>query len=146
MHCSNKIVQSKKAPKPALSRNWNLGILDSSLPPKPNVISNLIVPYEDTDLPQIDDNLLASSPGLSVDASPTLSDQSISSVEYMVENRNAIPEYAESSSYTDLEKDDKIVNIDSNLMDPQLCGTFACDIFEYLRASEVRIATVLIIT
>ncbi|KAL1214570.1 Cyclin-A1-2 [Cardamine amara subsp. amara] len=137
VHCSNKIGQSKKAPKPALSRNWNLGILNSDLPPKSNVKSNIIVPYEDTELPQTDDNLLASSPGLSVDASPTQSDQSIPSVECMVESSITLPEYAE-PSYTELEKDDMIVNIDSNLVDPQLCGAFACDIYEYLRVSEVK--------
>lgn len=129
MHCSNKIGQSKKATKPALSRNWNLGILDSDLPPKLNAKSNIIVPYEDIGLPQCNDNLLASSPGSSVDASLTQSDQSIST-------RIALPEYAE-SSFTDLGKDDKIVNIDSNLVDPQLCAVIACDIFEHLRASEV---------
>ncbi|KAK4572686.1 hypothetical protein RGQ29_030923 [Quercus rubra] len=30
----------------------------------------------------------------------------------------------------------KIVNIDNNYMDPQLCATIACDIYQHLRASE----------
>ncbi|CAH2067721.1 unnamed protein product [Thlaspi arvense] len=147
VHCSNKIGQSKKASKPALSRNWNLGILeDKRLPPKPNAKSNTIVPHEDDiGLPQVNDNLLASSQGSSVDASPNQSDLSISTrdsfksteVEYMVESSIALPENAE-SSYTDLGKDDKIVNIDDNLMDPQLCGAFSHDIYEHLRESEVK--------
>ncbi|ESQ27381.1 hypothetical protein EUTSA_v10018521mg [Eutrema salsugineum] len=142
VHCSNKIGQSKKAPKTALSRNRNLGILDSGLPPKPNEKSNIIVPYEDIDLPQPNENLLASSQGSSVDASPTQSASTRDSskspkVEYMVDSSIALPEHAD-SSYSDLGKDDKIVNIDSNLMDPQLCGAFSYDIYEHLRESEVK--------
>ncbi|OIW04510.1 hypothetical protein TanjilG_13892 [Lupinus angustifolius] len=38
----------------------------------------------------------------------------------------------------ELERDDKIVNIDKNYMDPQLCATYACDIYKHLRASEVK--------
>lgn len=40
---------------------------------------------------------------------------------------------------SDMKKMDKnqIVNIDSNNADPQLCATFACDIYKHLRASEV---------
>lgn len=32
---------------------------------------------------------------------------------------------------------DKFVNIDSNDKDPQLCATYACDIYKHLRAAEV---------
>lgn len=145
VRCSNKICQSKKSQKPALSRNWNLGILDSGLPPKPNAKSNILVPYEDIRLPQRSDNLLSSSPISSLDASPTQAtvslDHSISTckspkVEYMVDTTISLPEYAESSE-TDLGNDDMIVNIDSNLVDPQLCGAFASDIYEHLRSMEV---------
>lgn len=135
VHCSNKIGQSKKAPKPALSRNWNLGILDCGLPPKSNAKSNIIVPYEDTELPQINDNLLASSPLSAVNASPTQSDQSISTHDSFTSSTD-LPEYVE-SLYTDLGKDDEVVNIDCDFMDPQLCAAFACDIYEHLRVSEV---------
>ncbi|KAK4708266.1 hypothetical protein R3W88_029191 [Solanum pinnatisectum] len=38
----------------------------------------------------------------------------------------------------DLESGDKIVNIDNNLVDPQLCSTMACDIYKHLRASEAK--------
>ncbi|XP_006302208.2 cyclin-A1-2 [Capsella rubella] len=142
VHCSNKIGQSKKAPKPALSRNWNLGIRDCGLPPKSIAKSNVIVPYEDTELQQIEEYLLSSSPLSSLDVSPTQSDQLRSSletpkVEYMVENTTALPEYDDSSN-TDFGNDDQIVNIDSNFIDPQLCGTFACDIYEHLRVSELE--------
>ena len=33
--------------------------------------------------------------------------------------------------------DDKIIDVDENYMDPQLCATFDCDIYKHLRASEV---------
>ncbi|XP_022766336.1 cyclin-A1-1-like [Durio zibethinus] len=44
-------------------------------------------------------------------------------------NRDAIAE---------TEMDDKIIDVDDNYMDPQLCATFACDIYKHLRASEVK--------
>ncbi|GER49159.1 cyclin family protein [Striga asiatica] len=37
-----------------------------------------------------------------------------------------------------IESDKKIVDIDENLDDPQLCATIACDIYKHLRASEVK--------
>lgn len=111
-----------------------MGILDCGLPPKSNANSNIIVPYEDTELPQIDDSLLSSSPGLSVDASPTHSDPSISTHDSL---KSHIVEHMVESSTDDGNDDDEIVNIDSDLMDPQLCASFAFDIYEHLRASEV---------
>ncbi|KAK4572747.1 hypothetical protein RGQ29_030965 [Quercus rubra] len=38
----------------------------------------------------------------------------------------------------EMETDDKIVNVDNNYMDPQLCATIACDIYQHLRASEAK--------
>ncbi|OIW02453.1 hypothetical protein TanjilG_05046 [Lupinus angustifolius] len=38
----------------------------------------------------------------------------------------------------ELEGEDKIINIDNNYMDPQLCATYACDIYKHLRASESK--------
>lgn len=37
-----------------------------------------------------------------------------------------------------VESDVKIVNVDENLNDPQLCATIACDIYKHLRATEVQ--------
>lgn len=37
-----------------------------------------------------------------------------------------------------IEAGDKIVNVDDNLEDPQLCATIACDIYKHLRASEAK--------
>nr|BAE06271.1 cyclin A [Scutellaria baicalensis] len=37
-----------------------------------------------------------------------------------------------------LESGDKIVDVDENLDDPQLCATIACDIYKHLRASEAK--------
>ncbi|KAL3641240.1 Cyclin-A1-1 [Castilleja foliolosa] len=36
------------------------------------------------------------------------------------------------------ELDDKVVDVDMNLDDPQLCATMACDIYKHLRASESK--------
>jgi len=38
----------------------------------------------------------------------------------------------------EMETDEKIVNVDGNYSDPQLCATIACDIYQHLRASEVQ--------
>lgn len=40
----------------------------------------------------------------------------------------------------ELEKGDKFVNVDNNYADPQLCASFACDIYKHLRASEVYLS------
>ncbi|KAK7268813.1 hypothetical protein RIF29_21522 [Crotalaria pallida] len=37
-----------------------------------------------------------------------------------------------------LEREDKIVNIDNNYMDLQLCATYACDIYKHLPSSEAK--------
>ncbi|KAK7275614.1 hypothetical protein RIF29_16733 [Crotalaria pallida] len=37
-----------------------------------------------------------------------------------------------------LEREDKIVNIDNNYLDLQLCATYVCDIYKHLRASEAK--------
>ncbi|XP_065848236.1 cyclin-A1-1-like [Euphorbia lathyris] len=42
------------------------------------------------------------------------------------------------SILADMETDNKIVNLDDNFEDPQLCATFACDIYKHLRASESK--------
>ncbi|KAK1371165.1 Cyclin-A1-1 like [Heracleum sosnowskyi] len=38
----------------------------------------------------------------------------------------------------EMETGDRIVDVDENSMDPQLCATLACDIYKHLRASEVK--------
>ncbi|CAN1176082.1 CYCA1-1, partial [Linum perenne] len=42
----------------------------------------------------------------------------------------------DSLGVVDMDTDEKIVNIDADIEDPQLCGTIACDIYKHLRASE----------
>ncbi|KAL8167208.1 hypothetical protein V2J09_008707 [Rumex salicifolius] len=39
---------------------------------------------------------------------------------------------------SDIKTADNVVGIDDNLEDPQLCATFACDIYKHLRASETK--------
>ncbi|KAK8692208.1 hypothetical protein V6N13_075682 [Hibiscus sabdariffa] len=36
------------------------------------------------------------------------------------------------------ETDDTMMDVDDNHMDPQLCATYACDIYKHLRASELK--------
>lgn len=49
-----------------------------------------------------------------------------------------IIESPQRNAESDLGNDvDEVDDIDSNLVDPQLCGVFACDIYEHLRLSEV---------
>ncbi|XP_061372191.1 cyclin-A1-4-like [Gastrolobium bilobum] len=38
----------------------------------------------------------------------------------------------------ELKREGKIANIDNNYPDPQLCATYACDIYKHLRASEAK--------
>ncbi|CAN1730348.1 CYCA1-1 [Linum perenne] len=42
----------------------------------------------------------------------------------------------DSLGVVDMDTDEKIVNIDADIEDLQLCGTIACDIYKHLRASE----------
>ncbi|KAF3517852.1 hypothetical protein DY000_02064167 [Brassica cretica] len=56
---------------------------------------------------------------------------------------NVLVPYEDIESSLDAESDlgnddDEVDDIDSNLVDPQLCGAFACDIYEHLRSSEVK--------
>ncbi|KAF2556589.1 hypothetical protein F2Q68_00015296 [Brassica cretica] len=39
---------------------------------------------------------------------------------------------------SEMENKDKFINIDNNDADPQLCPTFACDIYNHLRAAEAK--------
>ncbi|KAK9152558.1 hypothetical protein Sjap_000038 [Stephania japonica] len=39
-------------------------------------------------------------------------------------------------TFMKMEENDAIINVDSNLLDPQLCASIACDIYKHLRASE----------
>ncbi|CAI0602096.1 unnamed protein product [Linum tenue] len=38
----------------------------------------------------------------------------------------------------DMDTDDKVLDLDTNFEDPQLCATIACDIYKHLRASETK--------
>ncbi|KAK9149944.1 hypothetical protein Syun_008253 [Stephania yunnanensis] len=39
-------------------------------------------------------------------------------------------------TFMKMEENDAIINVDNNLLDPQLCAAIACDIYKHLRASE----------
>ncbi|KAG7656618.1 Cyclin-like [Arabidopsis suecica] len=59
---------------------------------------------------------------------------------FITPNSETIDNYCSRDVLSDMKKMDKnqIVNIDSNNGDPQLCATFACDIYKHLRASEAK--------
>ncbi|GAV71923.1 Cyclin_N domain-containing protein/Cyclin_C domain-containing protein [Cephalotus follicularis] len=57
---------------------------------------------------------------------------------YISENAERAGNICSRDILAEMEMDNKIVNIDDNYMDPQLCATFACDIYKHLRASEAK--------
>ncbi|XP_060198286.1 cyclin-A1-4-like [Lycium barbarum] len=57
---------------------------------------------------------------------------------YISEQVKAAADICKRDVLVDLESGEKIVNIDNNLVDPQLCATMACDIYKHLRASEAK--------
>ncbi|KFK38207.1 hypothetical protein AALP_AA3G082800 [Arabis alpina] len=58
---------------------------------------------------------------------------------YITQNPETLEKYCSRDVLSDLKNDkDQFVNIDSNNVDPQLCATFACDIYQHLRASEAK--------
>lgn len=77
----------------------------------------------------IDDNETAAVESIEKKACSTL---------YISEHVKAAADICKRDVLVDLESGDKIVNIDNNLVDPQLCATMACDIYKHLRASEAR--------
>ncbi|XWS21668.1 hypothetical protein CRYUN_Cryun30bG0074300 [Craigia yunnanensis] len=57
---------------------------------------------------------------------------------YISDHVEAIENICNRDALADMETDDKIIDVDDNYVDPQLCATFACDIYKHLRASEVK--------
>lgn len=57
---------------------------------------------------------------------------------YISDNVEATGNICNRDAIAEMEMDDKIIDVDQNYMDPQLCATFACDIYKHLRASEVK--------
>ncbi|KAL2520004.1 Cyclin-A1-1 [Forsythia ovata] len=67
------------------------------------------------------------------------------SIEGKVSNMLCISEPVEISGnickedvFAPMESNNKIIDLDDNLDDPQLCATIACDIYKHLRASEAK--------
>ncbi|XWS15158.1 hypothetical protein CRYUN_Cryun35bG0070300 [Craigia yunnanensis] len=57
---------------------------------------------------------------------------------YISDHVEATGNICNRDALAEMEMDDKIIDVDENYMDPQLCATFACDIYKHLRASEVK--------
>ncbi|KAM7507776.1 hypothetical protein LguiA_018229 [Lonicera macranthoides] len=57
---------------------------------------------------------------------------------YISEHVEATGNICKRDILSEMETDEKIVNVDDNFMDPQLCATIACDIYKHLRASEAK--------
>ncbi|KAJ8541612.1 hypothetical protein K7X08_002428 [Anisodus acutangulus] len=65
-------------------------------------------------------------------------EKNVCSTLYISEHVKAAGDICKRDVLVDLESGNKIVNIDNNLVDPQLCATMACDIYKHLRASEAK--------
>ncbi|XP_071693347.1 cyclin-A1-4-like [Rutidosis leptorrhynchoides] len=144
---SNAICTSTVPLKPSSLRNSSNARKDAN-------ISRTIVPPVKTKM----DVSPSKSDGLSVSMDETMSTcESLNSpdVEYIDNNDIAAIESIERRTYSKLnisdhvdtagnvrereilsETGEKIVNLDVDLMDPQLCATMACDIYQHLRATE----------
>ncbi|XP_010260855.1 PREDICTED: cyclin-A1-4 [Nelumbo nucifera] len=58
---------------------------------------------------------------------------------YISENVESAPEnLCKRDILMEMDTNDKIIDIDDNYKDPQLCATIACDIYKHLRASETK--------
>ncbi|ESQ31032.1 hypothetical protein EUTSA_v10011442mg [Eutrema salsugineum] len=58
---------------------------------------------------------------------------------YITPSSETTGNYCRRDVLSDMETDNpKFVNIDNNDADPQLCATFACDIYKHLRAAEAK--------
>ncbi|XP_010530202.1 PREDICTED: cyclin-A1-1 [Tarenaya hassleriana] len=58
---------------------------------------------------------------------------------YITKNSETTGNFCSRDALSEMETEkDKAMNIDSNYDDPQLCATFACDIYKHLRASEAK--------
>ncbi|KAG5591141.1 hypothetical protein H5410_041655 [Solanum commersonii] len=57
---------------------------------------------------------------------------------YSAESSVPTSDICKGDALMDLESGAKIVNIDNNLVDPQLCSTMTYDIYNHLRASKAN--------
>ncbi|TYG76008.1 hypothetical protein ES288_D03G079000v1 [Gossypium darwinii] len=148
-------VEPGSVPPPKVVLSFPRGN-EVALPPPPATISTIPPP------PSIMEVSPSKSDGLSVSMDETMSTcDSFKSpeVEYMdnhdvtavdsIERKTfrnlCISDHVEATgnicnrdAVAEMEMDDKIIDVDDNYMDPQLCATFACDIYKHLRASEVK--------
>nr|XP_043607498.1 cyclin-A1-4 [Erigeron canadensis] len=154
-NASNNGILSSTVPlksTAALIKNSTIGRKDAT-------VSRIFVPPVHTKM----DLSPSKSDGLSVSMDETMSTcDSLNSpdVEYIDNNDIAAMESIERKTYSKLnisdhvetslttgnvckreilmETDEEIVDLDVDFMDPQLCATMACDIYQHLRASEAK--------
>ncbi|KAK7320981.1 hypothetical protein VNO77_30994 [Canavalia gladiata] len=163
VQCSTKIAiaKTKKEP-PARISVTRSPIRGNRLPVLENVNSSAVTIPEANSLPLGKGVSPSKSDGMSVSVDETLSScDSIKSpeVEYLDNSDISAVDSIQRKTFSNLKisdttepegnirgrdiivelgRGDKIVNIDNVYSDPQLCATYACDIYKHLRESETR--------
>ncbi|XP_052306503.1 cyclin-A1-1 isoform X2 [Populus trichocarpa] len=143
---SNKIAKVKKGPP---ASNSSAGFYGKTLPASLNAKSSTGGACKVISNPRRDENVTiatAVSVPCCMDVSPNSNEiTAIDSINKKTLSNLYISDHVETAenmcirdALADMETDDKIVNVDDNYQDPQLCATIACDIYKHLRASEMK--------
>ncbi|VYS48260.1 unnamed protein product [Arabidopsis thaliana] len=145
VHCANKSAKLKIAPSVCVNASFSSNLQQSIVPHK--VVSS---PSKSDDGSVSMDETRSSSDSYKSPQVEYIENEDVSAVVsierkalsnlYITPNSETIDNYCSRDVLSDMKKMDKnqIVNIDINNGDPQLCATFACDIYKHLRASEAK--------
>ncbi|CAE5993889.1 unnamed protein product [Arabidopsis arenosa] len=150
VHCSNKSAKLKLAPTQPVC--VNAGFSNNVLPLQQGVVPHKVAssPSKSDDGSVSMDETMSSSDSYKSPQVEYIDNDEVSAVVsierkalsnlYITPNSETIGNYCSRDVLSDMKKMDKnqIVNIDNNNADPQLCATFACDIYKHLRASEAK--------
>ncbi|KAK3006588.1 hypothetical protein RJ639_016118 [Escallonia herrerae] len=128
------------------SRNVSLPISTVSVPPAPRSVD--ISPIQSDSSSISMDESMSTCDSLKSPDVEYIDNNDIAAVE-SIERKTCsklfISEHVEVSgnickrdTLADMETSTKIIEVDDNFMDPQLCATMACDIYKHLRASEAK--------
>ncbi|KAG7599549.1 Cyclin-like superfamily [Arabidopsis suecica] len=150
VHCSNKSAKLKLAPTQPVC--VNAGFSNNVLPLQQGVVPHKVAssPSKSDDGSVSMDETMSSSDSYKSPQVEYIDNDEVSAVVsierkalsnlYITPTSETIGNYCSRDVLSDMKKMDKnqIVNIDNNNADPQLCATFACDIYKHLRASEAK--------
>ncbi|EOA40295.1 hypothetical protein CARUB_v10009020mg [Capsella rubella] len=158
VHCSNKSAKLKLAPPTqgvCENASFSSNLLQSV---KPSLVQSKVVslPYKVSSPSKSDDGSVSMDETMSssdsykspqveyidndeVSAVVSIERKALSNL-YITPSSETLGNYCSRDVLSDMKMDKKsqIVNIDNNTADPQLCATFACDIYKHLRASEAK--------